>query len=133
MSEALIAYFSMEIALHPAMPTYSGGLGLLAGDMIRAAADRTLPMVAVTLLHRRGYFYQTLESDGRQTEDSVAWNVEDFLREVPQRAAVTIEGHRVHLRAWQYHVRGVTDAVVPVYLLDTDLAENSAGDRSLTH
>ena len=85
MSEALIAYFSMEIALHPAMPTYSGGLGILAGDMIRAAADRTLPMVAITLLHRRGYFYQTLDSDGRQTEDSVAWNVEDFLRELPQR------------------------------------------------
>ena len=101
MSEAQIAYFSMEIALHPAMPTYSGGLGILAGDMIRAAADRELPMVAVTLLHRKGYFYQTLDSGGWQTEYSVEWIVEDFVRELPERAAVTIEGRSVHLRAWQ--------------------------------
>jgi starch phosphorylase len=79
-SDARIAYFSMEIALHPAMPTYSGGLGILAGDMLRAAADRELPMVAVTLLHRKGYFYQTLDGTGWQTEDSVEWIVEDFLR-----------------------------------------------------
>jgi starch phosphorylase len=132
-SEALIGYFSMEIALHPAVPTYSGGLGILAGDMIRAAADRELPMVAVTLLHRKGYFYQTLDSGGWQTENSVEWIVEDFVRELPERAAVTIEGRSVHLRAWQYDVRGVTGAVVPVYLLDSDLSENSDGDRSLTH
>jgi glycogen phosphorylase len=68
-SESRIACFSMEIALHPAMPTYSGGIGMLAGDMIRAAADRELPMVAVTLLHRKGYFYQTLDGSGWQTED----------------------------------------------------------------
>jgi starch phosphorylase len=60
------------------MPTYSGGLGMLAGDMLRAAADRELPMVAVTLLHCKGYFYQTLDSSGWQTEDSVEWIVEDF-------------------------------------------------------
>jgi starch phosphorylase len=79
-SESRIAYFSMEIALHPAMPTYSGGLGILAGDMLRAAADRELPMLAVTLLHRKGYFYQTLDRSGWQTEDSVEWIVGDFLR-----------------------------------------------------
>jgi len=132
-SEALIAYFSMEIALHPAMPTYSGGLGILAGDMLRAAADRELPMVAVTLLHRKGYFYQTLDRGGLQTEDAVEWVVEDFLEALPQRAAVTIEGRTVHMRAWQYDVRGVTGAVVPVYLLDSDLPENADGDRCLTH
>jgi glucan phosphorylase len=101
-----IAYFSMEIALHPAMPTYSGGLGMLAGDMLRAAADRELPMVAVTLLHRRGYFYQTLDDSGWQTEASVEWIVEDFVRELPHRAAVTLEGSTIQLRAWQYDVRG---------------------------
>lgn len=122
----------MEIALHPAMPTYSGGLGILAGDMIRAAADRALPMVAITLLHRKGYFYQKLDSGGRQTEDAVEWIVEDFLQALPQRAAVMIEGRAVHLRAWQYDVRGVTSAVVPVYLPDTDLSENADGDRNLT-
>lgn len=94
MSESRIAYFSMEIALHPATPTYSGGLGMLTADMIRAAADRELPMVAVTLLHRKGYFYQTLDGSGWQTEDSVEWIVEDFLEELPHRAAVTLVGVR---------------------------------------
>src|SRR4029450_8796739 len=125
-----IAYFSMEIALHPAMPTYSGGLGMLAGDMLRAAADRELPMVAVTLLHRKGYFYQTIDGSGWQTGDSVGWIVGDFLQELPHRAAVTLEGSTVHLRAWQYEVRGVTGAMVPVYLLDTDLSENSDWHRT---
>jgi starch phosphorylase len=132
-SEARIAYFSMEIALHPAMPTYSGGLGMLAGDMLRAAADRELPMVAVTLLHRKGYFYQTLDGRGWQTEDAVEWVVEDFLRELPHRAAVTLEGHTIELRAWQYDVRGATGAMVPVYLLDTDLPDNPDWHRTLTH
>lgn len=131
--EARIAYFSMEIALHPAIPTYSGGLGILAGDMIRAAADRELPMLAVTLLHRKGYFYQRLDGGGWQTEDSVEWIVENFLQELPQRAAVTIEGRRVHLRAWRYDVQGCTGAMIPVYLLDSDLAENGEWDRTLTH
>jgi glycogen phosphorylase len=133
MNGAKIAYFSMEIALHPAMPTYSGGLGILAGDMLRAAADRELPMVAVTMLHRKGYFYQTLDSSGRQTANDVEWRVEDFLQELPQRAAVKIEGRTVHLRAWRYDVGGVTGQVVPVYLLDSDLPENLDQDRSLTH
>jgi glycogen phosphorylase len=132
-NEAQIAYFSMEIALHPAMPTYSGGLGVLAGDMIRAAADRELPMVAITLLHRKGYFYQRLDGGGWQTEDSVEWIVEDFLQELPQRAVVTIEGRTVYLRAWRFDVRGCTDAVVPVYLLDSHLPENGEWDRTLTH
>lgn len=131
--EARIAYFSMEIALHPAMPTYSGGLGILAGDMIRAAADRELPMVAVTLLHRKGYFYQKLDGAGWQTEDAVEWIVEDFLQELPQRAAVAIEGRTVFLRAWRYDVRGFKGAAVPVYLLDSDFPENHEWDRTLTH
>ena len=64
-----IAYFSMEIGIEDAMPTYSGGLGVLAGDTIRAAADLKVPMVGMTLLHRKGYFYQRLyfnrQADGR--------------------------------------------------------------------
>jgi starch phosphorylase len=132
-NEARIAYFSMEIALHPAIPTYSGGLGILAGDMIRAAADRELPMVAVTLLHRKGYFYQKLDGSGRQTEDAVEWVVEDFLQELPSRAAVKLEGRSVHLRSWLFNVRGCSGAVVPVYLLDSDLSENGEWDRTLTH
>ena len=128
-----VAYFSMEIGLETGMPTYSGGLGVLAGDTIRAAADLGVPMVAVSLLYRGGYFYQRLGPDGWQTEEPVRWAVEDFLEPMEERAAVTIEGRTVWLRAWRYHVRGVGGYVVPVYFLDTDLPENSEQDRTLTH
>jgi len=133
MDEKIIAYFSMEIALEAAMPTYSGGLGILAGDTIRAAADRDVPMVAITLLHRKGYFYQKLDAGGWQTEEPAEWVVEDFLEEMPARAAVTLEGRRVQIRAWKYEVAGQGGARIPVYLLDTDLPENSEWDRTLTH
>ena len=101
MNQRKIAYFSMEIGLISDMPTYSGGLGVLAGDMIRAAADLRVAMVAVTLLHRKGYFYQRLDDNGRQIEEPVDWAVNDFLTELPQRASVTIEGRTVVLRPWQ--------------------------------
>ncbi len=128
-----VAYFSMEIGLNPSMPTYSGGLGVLAGDTIRAAADQKVPMVAVSLLHRKGYFYQRLDADGWQTEEPVAWPVDDFLEEEKARAQVTIEDRTVQLRAWRYDVKGVTGFIVPVYFLDADLPENSEPDRALTH
>jgi len=89
--ERLIAYFSMEIALLPEVPTYSGGLGVLAGDTLRAAADLGVPMVGVTLLHRKGYFYQRLDPRGWQSEEPVEWVVEDHLEELPQRVSVKIE------------------------------------------
>lgn len=127
-----IAYFSMEIALSPAMPTYSGGLGMLAGDTIRSAADLKVPMVAISLLHRKGYFNQALGPDGWQVETPADWQVENFCREAPERAEVTIEGRTVHLRAWRHTVRGISGHEVPVFLLDTDLPENSDWDRTLT-
>src|SRR4030043_2101376 len=95
-----IAYFSMEIGLDPAIPTYSGGLGVLAGDTIRSAADLQVPMVAVTLLHRKGYFHQRLDASGWQIEEPVEWVVADFLKEMLPRASGTIEGRTEHLRAW---------------------------------
>lgn len=131
--DGVIAYFSMEIALEAGMPTYSGGLGVLAGDTIRAAADLKVPMVAVTLLHRKGYFYQRLDASGWQSEEPVEWVVEDFLEEMPQRASVTIEKRTVQLRAWKYEVHGVGGYRIPVYFLDADLPENSDWDRTLTH
>ena len=133
MNEKLIAYFSMEIALEAGIPTYSGGLGVLAGDTIRSAADLKVPMVAVTLLHRKGYFYQRLDSSGWQREEPVNWNVKDILEEMPPQTAVTLEGRTIHLRSWRYEVRGEGGFRVPVYFLDTDLPENSEWDRTLTH
>ena len=122
----------MEIALENAMPSYSGGLGVLAGDTIRAAADLRLPMVAVSLLYRKGYFTQRLAEDGSQTEEPVAWRVEDFLTEEPARASVPIENRRVELRCWRYSVKGVHGFEVPVYFLDADLPSNTEFDRNLT-
>ncbi len=128
-----IAYFSMEVALEAGMPTYSGGLGVLAGDTIRSAADLKVPMVAVTLIHHKGYFRQRLELDGRQVEEPVEWIVNNFLQPMPQRAAVTIEGRAVQIRAWKYEVSGAGGFKVPVYFLDADLPENSEWERTLTH
>src|SRR5712671_260194 len=127
-----IAYFSMEIALENAMPSYSGGLGVLAGDTIRAAADLRLPMVAVSLLYRKGYFTQRLAEDGSQTEEPVEWRVEDFLTEEPARASVSIENRRVDLRCWRYSAKGVRGFEVPIYFLDADIPSNADADRNLT-
>jgi starch phosphorylase len=127
-----VAYFSMEIAILPEMNTYSGGLGVLAGDTLRAAADLSVPVVAVTLAHRRGYFRQLLSSDGVQTEEEQPWDVAAYTEEVPVSAMVEIEGRTVHVRALCHEVHGVTGHVVPIYLLDTDLPENDPRDRGLT-
>lgn len=122
----------MEIGLEPTVPTYSGGLGVLAGDTIRAAADVGLPMLAITLVHREGYFRQSLDQSGRQREQPSSWDPAARLPELPERVRVEVEGRTVHVRAWRYDVVGVRGHVVPVYLLDTDLPENSDYDRTLT-
>jgi starch phosphorylase len=133
MSQQTIAYFSMEIAIETGMPTYSGGLGVLAGDTIRSAADLKVPMVAVSLVHRKGYFFQRVDNSGRQHEEPVDWSLDDYLEEMPNRASVTIEGREVQFRAWKYEITGAGGHAVPVYLLDSDLPENSDFDRTLTH
>ena len=128
----MIAYFSMEIALADAIPTYSGGLGVLAGDTIRSAADGAVPMVAVTLVHRKGYFQQRLDAQGNQSEEPQSWSPADSLTEMPARVTVGIEGRAVTLRAWRFDTHGFGGAVVPTYLLDADLPENTPDDRALT-
>ena len=128
-----IAYFSMEIALESGVATYGGGLGVLAGDTIRSAADLQVPLVAVSLVHRRGYFQQRLDANGWQVEEPAKWHLEDYLTEMPSRATLEIEGRTVHLRCWKYDIKGVSGYSVPVYLLDSCLPENSEADQQLTH
>jgi starch phosphorylase len=128
----LVAYFSMEIAINPAMPTYSGGLGVLAGDTLRSAADLGVPLAAFTLLHRKGYFQQHLDATGMQREDVQSWDPSQFCTEEAARVAVSIEGRTANLRAWRYDLVGRTGHVVPIYLLDTDVDGNSGWDRGLT-
>ena len=128
-----IAYFSMEIGLCAEIPSYSGGLGVLAGDTIRAAADLRVPLVAVTLLHRKGYIRQRLDAQGNQSEEPVEWVVNKYLSETGVRVSTTIEGRPVQIAAWLYEVAGQTGYRVPVVFLDTDLPENDEGHRGLTH
>ncbi len=128
----LVAYFSMEIAIRPEMPTYSGGLGVLAGDTLRSAADLGIPLAAFSLIHRKGYFQQHLDANGAQTEEVQPWNPADYCTEEPARVTVSVEGRTVAMRAWRYDLKGQFGHVVPIFLLDTDLDENSGWDRGLT-
>src|ERR1700691_4402639 len=128
----VVAYFSMEIAINPGMPTYSGGLGVLAGDTLRSAADLGVPLVAFTLVHRKGYFQQHLDARGVQTEEVQPWNPSDFCTEEPARITVSVEDRVVNVRCWRYDLVGRYGHIVPIYLLDTDLDGNSGWDRGLT-
>ena len=128
-----IAYFSMEIALQSDVPTYAGGLGVLAGDTLRTAADLELPMVALTLISRLGYFHQEIDFNGRQTEAPEPWEPEKHAQSLMAKVAVSMDGRDVWLQAWLYTVTSVAGFKVPVLLLDTDLTENAPEDRQLSH
>ena len=132
-NSGLVAYFSMEIAINPGMHTYSGGLGVLAGDTLRSMADLGIPLVAFSLVHRKGYFRQLLDKNGNQSEDVQPWNPADFCVEEKARVTISIENRIVTLRCWRYDMVGRYGHIVPIYLLDTDLEGNSGWDRGLTN
>jgi starch phosphorylase len=131
--EPRVAYFSMEIALRSEIPTYAGGLGVLAGDTIRSAADLELPLVAVSLVSRAGYFRKEIDSRGRQVEYAATWVPRDWAQPLDAKIAVTIEGRLVWIGAWLYVLEGTMGGREPVLLLDTDLDENHPDDREITH
>jgi len=131
-ASGLVAYFSMEIAIDRKIPTYSGGLGMLAGDTLRSAADLGIPLVAFSLAHRKGYFQQHLNQAGDQSEEVQPWNPADLCTEEAARIRVSVEGRDVTVRAWRYDLVGRYGHIVPIYLLDTDLDGNSGWDRGLT-
>lgn len=128
-----IAYFSMEVALRPEIPTYSGGLGILAGDTVRSAADLVLPLVTVSLTSRAGYFRQRIDEFGRQQEQPQSWEPSRWAKPLQARVAVTIEGRDVWVGGWLYVLESHLGGRQPVVLLDTDLLENNSTDRELTH
>lgn len=127
-----IAYFSMEIGIDENIPSYSGGLGILAGDTIKSCADLNVPVVGVTLLSENGYFYQKIDENGNQIELPIQFPVANFLQELPSTTTVNIEGREVKVRAWLYQWRGVGGYIVPVFFLDTNIEGNSDYDRSIT-
>ena len=127
-----IAYFSMEIGIDEHIPTYSGGLGILAGDTLKSCADLNVPIIGVTLLSEHGYFYQKIDREGNQIELPINFNINDFLTLLPSKTSVTIEDRTVHIRIWNYLVKGVSGYIVPVFFLDANLEENSEYDREIT-
>jgi starch phosphorylase len=123
----------MEIALDAEIPTYAGGLGVLAGDTLRTSADLELPMVGVSLLSRMGYFRQTLDTDGTQGELPQPWSPEQWLVPLNAKIAVPIAERNVWVQAWLYILQGERERNIPVIFLDTDLTENHSEDREITH
>jgi glycogen phosphorylase len=131
----LVAYFCAEFGVHESLPIYSGGLGILAGDHCKAASDFQLPFVAVGLLYRQGYFVQTIDAEGRQRAEYHDSDFDDLPIAPVRRsdgAELTIDvqfpGRKVYVKVWQARVGHVT-----VYLLDTDLPENSERDQNIAH
>jgi starch phosphorylase len=127
-----IAYFSMEIGIENDIPTYSGGLGVLAGDIVRASADLRLPMVALTLVSRKGYFKQRITKNGEQQEFPDEWDPSKSLFLMPKNVTVVIEKRPVKVQAWLYEYQSPTGGMVPILFLDTDIEGNNPADREIT-
>ncbi len=130
--EPRIAYFSMEIALRNEIPTYSGGLGVLAGDTVRSSADLELPLAAVSLVSRSGYFRQEIDGAGKQIEHPDDWDPSRWATPLTAAVAVQIETRNVWVCGWLYILEGHMGGQVPVILLDTNLEINQAEDRDIT-
>jgi starch phosphorylase len=126
------AYFSMEVGVDASMPTYAGGLGVLAGDTLKTFADLGIPAIGVTLLYRKGYFEQKMDAGGEQKERPANWEPSTPLHLLPNRVQVTIEGRPVEIQAWQFDIIGAAGRSIPLLLLDTDFAENQTRDRQWT-
>jgi len=127
-----IAYFSMEIGIKSDIPTYSGGLGVLAGDCVRSCADLRIPLVAVTLVSRNGYFRQQITEQGDQIENPDDWEPSNFMRSLPEMVTVRIDGRDVRIKSWLYDLQSPTGGLVPVIFLDTDVPENDPEDKDIT-
>lgn len=127
-----VAYFSMEIGLCAEIPTYSGGLGVLAGDILKSSADLGVPMVGITLLYKKGYFAQKMDAGGRQTELPVDWDPREYMEMLPNRITLNINHRSVSVAAWIHMLAGGTNYPLPLIFLDTDLPENEPEDRALT-
>ena len=128
----LIAYFSMEIGLEEAIPTYSGGLGILAGDSLKSFADIGIDVVAITLLSEKGYFYQKLDDSGYQHEEDNIWPVSDFMNKLDKEVELKINGRSVFVGAWEYFITRTSGKKNRILFLDTNLDKNSEDDRKLT-
>jgi starch phosphorylase len=126
-----VAYFTMEIGLESSMPTFAGGLGMLAADIMRSAADLKVPAACISVAWEHGYLRQQIRSDGTQSYEQISWNKEQFLKKTSEVISVTIEGRDVKVGAWKYEIRS-GDHIVPVFFLDTNIVGNTPEDRAIT-
>jgi starch phosphorylase len=131
LKQILVAYFTMEVGIESDIPTYAGGLGILAGDTLRSFADLNVPVIGVSLLYWKGSFRQSI-ADGKQIEEEVRWSPKEYMNLLPQKVTVMIEDRKVVVRAWEYRIKGL-QREVPVLFLDTNLPGNNSYDRTLTH
>jgi len=126
-----VAYFTMEVALRGDIPTFAGGLGVLAGDVMRSCADLGVRAVCVTIGWQHGYQKQQINPDGTQRYEELSWNPEEHLTALPTKITVKVEGRDIVVGAWLMELRGAK-GVIPLYFLDTNLAENRPEDREIT-
>ena len=127
-----IAYFSAELGISSRLPTYSGGLGVLAGDHIKASGDIGLNMCAITLLYREGYFKQRIDENGIQTETYPRFDPYPLLTKLNVRFTLRLRGRDVWIQVYRFDYAGHGDQVVPIYFLDTDVEENIKDDRIIS-
>ena len=128
----LIAYFSMEIGIDPEILTYSGGLGVLAGDTLRSFADLGVPAVGITLVSEYGYLNQTISGNKQQTDSFHRWEIERFLDKLEPEVVIRADNADIYIRLWRYTITGVQGSQVPVIFLDTNHEKNKPEHRKLT-
>ncbi len=131
-SQIKIAYFSAEIGISSSLPTYSGGLGVLAGDHIKAAADENLPFCAITLLYKEGYFKQRIDEDGNQSETYPKFDPEPLLKKLDFTFPLHLRGRDVQIEVFRLDYKGLNGHTVPIYFMDTNLECNSEEDRIIS-
>jgi starch phosphorylase len=127
-----LAYFSMEIAISDQIPNFSGGLGVLAGDFLRAASDLSIPAIGVSLLYHDGFFRQDFDASGSQIEHPVRWTPSDHLERLDAQVQVVIGGRSITTGVWRRVLVGVDGSSVPIYFLDTRLPQNDPGAQTIT-
>ncbi len=127
-----VAFFSLEIGLTTTMPNYAGGLGILAGDMLKSAADLNLNVVGVSLLYSKGIFQQAINSKGEQTEFYLDWQPKELLKLRPEHWYLKIDNRPVKVQIWEYHLSRADGQHNPIYFLDTNCPENHPEDRLIT-
>jgi len=131
-NDTKVAYISMEIGMDSNIPTYSGGLGVLAGDTVRSAADLEIPMVGICLCYSSGYFYQLFNEHGEQKEKEIEWSFFYEFEKVEKPITIKVENKEAKVSAWLYRVIGQSGHVLPIYLLTTDVDGNEDWMKNMT-